>query len=409
MRFKCRVRFPTHQIFAKRERYCFGLTVRWETHPTRFLKFILFLLILPLYLNATFDVNIENSNFLLSTSAKPFENKTYLYNYNRLRAKSYYKQDDYFAKIIGDVVTYIGKEYINSPSFAFTTSITSKTPFKTQTNYYKQKNFRLNSKLYRFYGGYDNGENRIVAGLQNINIGTGHIWTPSNIFNPKNSYALEPDETFGILALYMAHYFENESQLYGAISQNEENDFKGLLGYKFMLNEAEVSLNIIESKNVKMLAYALATDLLETGIELRSEGAYLKTSDEVDFFQNIIGLDYAFENGINLTVESRYTSKSFDLNTILSQANSDIALNFTQEKYHLGVMMNYTFNIYLSSSLLFIESMGDNFSLFVSPSLTYTINDNNELTLGAIVQNGSKKSEFGVFGNSFYVRYGVGF
>jgi hypothetical protein len=34
-----------------------------------------------------------------------------------------------------------------------------------------------------------------ICSLQNISMGVGRIWTPTNSFNPKNIYALESDVT----------------------------------------------------------------------------------------------------------------------------------------------------------------------------------------------------------------------
>jgi len=69
----------------------------------------------------------------------------------------------------------------------------------------------------------------------------------------------------------------------------------------------------------------------------------------------------------------------------------------------------YTFNIFLDGSLLYIESFNDTNSRFISPTLTYTLNDYNTFVLGAMIQNGSKNSEFGMFENSYYFKWTFSF
>ena len=76
-----------------------------------------------------------------------------------------------------------------------------------------------------------------------------------------------------------------------------------------------------------MLGYTIEGDLGDTGIEVRSEGAYIESTppvlgaaeQEVDFFQGLVGADYAFKNGLNLTVEGLYSSKSFTYLDAVSQ------------------------------------------------------------------------------------------
>ena len=75
--------------------------------------------------------------------------------------------------------------------------------------------------------------------------------------------------------------------------------------------------------------------------------------------------------------------------------------------------MSYDLTIYLSGSLVYIESFGggelDKNSRFISPTLTYTLNDNNTFVLGTMIQNGPTQSEFGMFGNSYYLKYTLTF
>lgn len=100
----------------------------------------------------------------------------------------------------------------------------------------------------------------MVAGLQNINIGVGRIWTPSNLFNPKNTYALEPDETFPVLALYGSRYVGEKSQVYAAVSQRYDHSFKYLGGVKHSFESTDISLNIIKSDQTTMFGYSIEGD-----------------------------------------------------------------------------------------------------------------------------------------------------
>ena len=365
---------------------------------------------------------IENSNFTLSqASLLPYEDESYLYNYDRLRVRVDFKDEYLFATAIGDAVNYLGSGYLNSASFGYAMQMISDTPFKTQTRLQEYDAGAIYAKLYRLYGGYDDALNRIVIGLQNISMGVGHIWTPTNLFNPKNSYALEPDETYGIAALSYTRYIGDKSQLHIVASQRRDKSYKYALEYKLSLEETDIALSAIKSESTKMLGYSIEGDLADTGIEWRSEGAYIKSQintigvsgemsqNEEEFFQGILGADYGFVNGVNLTIEALYSSKLFTYSEVIANSQSQLISNMTLSHFYLGATVSYDFTIYLLGALVYIESFGsdeyDEHSRFIAPTLTYTLNDHNAFTLGAMIQNGSNDSEFGMAGSSYYLKF----
>ena len=144
------------------------------------------------------DFRVTNTNFTISQgSIDPRDDTTYLYNYNRLRLRSDYTQDAFFVTFIGDGVNYLGEEYVNSFSFEYIKLLESDTPFKTQTSFHDYDKGTVYAKLYRLYAGYEDENNRVVIGLQNITMGVGRLWTPTNLFNPRNTYGLERPNAVG--------------------------------------------------------------------------------------------------------------------------------------------------------------------------------------------------------------------
>ena len=375
-------------------------------------------------LSADFDYTVTNTNFTVSQpSALPGDDERYLYNYDRLRVRSDYTQDNFFATFIGDGVNYLGDDYVNSVSFDYVRLQESDTPFKTQTTFYDYDKGMAYAKLYRLYGGYEDEKNRVVIGLQNITMGVGRLWTPTNLFNPRNTYALEPDETFGVAGLSYTRHLDDTSQVTVVASQKEDRSFKYAAVYKAFLEVADVGFDFVRSDETLMLGYELEANLGDTGIEVRSEGAYIKNKsirvyhqdtnttqiEDVAFFQGIIGADYGFENGITVVVEALYSSEKFAYNEILINLDSEILPNLVYSQFYMGATLSYAFNLFLDGSLVYIESFNDQNSRFVSPTVTYTFNDYNTFTLGAMLQNGPSGSEFGEFGNTYYFRYELSF
>ncbi len=367
---------------------------------------------------ADIDTSVSNTNFTISQgSVFPNDDTRYLYNYDRLRLRADYSSDNFFATIIGDGVNYLGQEYVNSPSFSYVKILESDTPHSTQSSYHDYYEGNVYAKLYRFYGGYEDESNRIVVGLQNISMGVGRIWNPTNLFNPRNTYALEPDEIFAVSAISYTRHIGDNSDITVVASQKKDFTYKYALRYKAFLEYADVALNVIRSDETTMLGYEIEANLADTGVEVRSEGAYINNAlhvsltndEEVKFFQGIVGADYGFENGVTLVFEALYSSERFDYSTILLNINSEILPNLLYSNFYVGSTLSYSFTLFLDGSVGYIESFNDKNSRFITPSLTYTLNDFNSFSLGAMVQNGADDSEFGMFSNTYYVNYSLAF
>ncbi len=384
-------------------------------------KTLVLLATTALPLSADFDYTVTNTNFTISQpSVFPGESTNYLYNYNRLRLRSDYTNGSFFVTFIGDGVNYLGEDYVSSPSFDYIKALRSDTPFKTETSFHDYDSGTLYAKLYRLYAGYEDADNRAVAGLINVTMGVGRIWTPTNLFNPRNTYALEPDEVYGVAGLSYTRHLSTTSDLTVVASQKADDSFKYAASLKAFLELGDVAANVVSSDETMMVGYEIEGNLGDTGIEVRSEGAYIKNNslyrdvnktqrEDVAFFQGIVGADYGFENGITVVGEALYSSEKFSYEEILANLDSEISPNLVYSRFYLAATLSYAFNLFLDGSLLYIESFNEQNSRFVSPTLTYTLNDYNSFTLGAMLQNGPAGSEFGSFGNTYYFRYALSF
>ena len=396
-----------------------GLSLRGKLLSTLVAAVIATLVADTSLLLAEIDYRISNTNYTLSQgSIVPNNNTTYLYNYDRLRLRTDYTKDTFFVTIIGDAVNYLSNEYINSLSFEYTKQLESDTPFNTQTTFHDYGDGTVYARLYRVYAGYEDEHNRALLGLQNITMGVGRLWTPTNLFNPRNTYALEPDEVFGVAALSYTRHLNPTTDLTVVFSQKADHSFKYGASLKSFLGFGDMAINIVNSDETLTVGYELEGNLGETGIEVRSEGAYIKNSaiinepgkeTEEEFFQGILGADYGFENGITVVGEALYSSKSFDFNEVLLNISSEIAPNLVLSQFYLGATISYTFNLLFDGSLTYIESFNDENSRFILPTMSYTLNDYNTFTLGAMLQYGPQGSEFGSFANTYYFKYKLSF
>jgi hypothetical protein len=295
---------------------------------------------------------------------------------------------------------------VHSPDFALLDRIRPDIPFEVRTEAQRYGAGAAHARIHRLYGGYDTGVQRLSAGIQKISMGVGRIWTPTDLYNPKNSTALEPDEVYGVLAAVYSYAVSGLSTVTAVASVRHDRTFKYAGRYKGYLAVADVGIDVIRSVDTLMLGCELEGNLFDTGAEWRLEGGYFENDPlEAAFFQGIAGFDYGFENGVTWAVETLYSSETFSFAQLLDHYDSEIAGNMVQSPCYAGTTLMYDFNLAFSGSLLYIESFDDANSRFVVPSLTYTVGDHHTFSAGAMLGFGSDGSAFGPYGQRWYLKW----
>ncbi|MDM5270974.1 hypothetical protein PGH07_02135 [Sulfurovum sp. zt1-1] len=372
---------------------------------------LIFLLTLSLHAYEN-EFRVENSNFTLSQASLPAifsdSEDRYLYNYDRLRVYDTFTYGSFYTTAIVDLVNYAGESYINSFEFDYIRQLKPDMPFDTRSTfqYYGSDHGVMYGKIHRLYGGYADEKHQVTVGIQKISMGVGHIWTPTDLYNPKNSFALEPDEVFGVLALSYSYAPSALSTVQSIVSCREDKSLKYGFRYKAFLDFADVGVSFIYSDEIRMYGYEIEGDFFDTGAQWRSEGGYYQSKIlDKAFYQAILGFDYAFKNGINLTVEGYYSSDTFTYAQQLLYFNNELAANLVQSNVYLGTSLSYDFDIAWSGSLMMIASLEDQLGSFVAPTVTYTMNDHHKVSVGSMLYYGERGSEFGAFGHTYYLNW----
>lgn len=353
------------------------------------------------------QITFENSNFTLSAPVDATKEST-VYNYNRFRVTASLNQDNWFFTSIGDVENYLGSEMIESSSYIASRQAEPDTPFSTKTRANNYGGGEFSAKLYRLYGGYVDAKHRVSLGLQKISMGVGRIWNPTDMFNPKNPLALEPDEVYGAYSLLYTYALSDLSQITAVVAQRKDHSFKYAGRIKGYVKVADVALNVVSSNDASMVGYEIEGELFSSGVELRTEGGWFEDKLlKEEFFQGIIGADYTFENSLSLTGEWLYSSKSFNRQSLFPLS---VALpnNLMQSKAYAGASIGYEFDALLYGTITSITSADDG-SFYVAPSLRYSLDDDMSLLVGAMLYGGSSDSEFGDIGQTYYINFKVTF
>lgn len=368
------------------------------------LKTVKIFLIFTAFLNAfESEYSIENTNFTLSLVPYSTDERIF-YNYNRLRFDYTLKEENWYVNFIGDIDNYYGKEYVQSDEYLSSRLIKADTPFDIDTHTHHYDKGELYGRLHRLNIGYNDETHRLVFGLQKITMGVGRIWTPTDLFNPHNPLALEPDQIYGAYAFSYIYSPNKTTEIMGVVSQRNDKSYKYAGRLNSYIGFADIALNFLHSNDAQMIGYEIEGDLFDTGIEWRSEGGYFK--DKIlhkSFFESIVGMDYGFQDGATMAIEWLHTSQTYLPLEILSTQNSTLTNNRFASSDYLGTSLSYDFNLLLQGSASMIYNLDDN-SLFASPILVYSLDDETTVSLGALLYIGDDQSEFGSFEHSYYLR-----
>lgn len=349
------------------------------------------------------EYSVENSNFTLSVV--PYgEEERVSYNYNRIRLNYTLREGNWYVSFIGDADNYYGKRYIQSDEYTLLRTLKADTPFDIETGTHTYGNGELFGRIHRFNIGYADEKYNIIFGLQKISLGVGRIWTPTDLFNPRNPLALEPDQIYGAFGLSYTYTFGTTGQVMGVVSQRADDSYKYAARVKqHFEGVGDIALSLFSGNDAQMIAYEIEGDLADTGIEWHSEGGYFKDKlQNRSFFQGVLGFDYGFENGLTLSVEYLYSSTTYTPEEILEYRNSPLECNrFTANNY-VGASAAYEFNLLWSGSVTMIYSFEEQ-SVFVSPVVTYSLGDETTASLGALLYGGNDEAAFGSTEHRYYL------
>jgi hypothetical protein len=220
--------------------------------------------------------------------------------------------------------------------------------------------------------------------------------------------ALEPDEVEGVFALAYTYSPGSLSQMSVVSAMGDDQSFKHAGRIKGYLAVADAALNVIRSKDVTMIGYELEGELMKTGIELRSEGGWFKDKLlDRTFIQALVGADYGFENSLAIALEWLHTSRTFESELLLG-IPSGTPNNLVRSRDYGGISGSYELDPLLYGSLSAIVSAKDG-SFYLSPSVRYSLDDDMTLGVGALLHGGEPESEFGSYGQTYYLNFKVTF
>ncbi len=241
-------------------------------------------------------------------------------------------------------------------------------------------NLHNNSSIYRAYIQSRAAKHLWSLGKQRIPLGVGRVWNPIDIFNPIDNQQIEPDERTGTESIRYEYAINELSNLDATIAKDQ-----AALRIKGYLDSADVALVGLwdESSERDIFGWELEGELLDSGIELRTEGgSFGNHGTDERSTQFILGAEYGFTNSLNLLAEYKFSDDGTD--------------------DYLALMTSYQPQVLWSCRLLLVTNLADA-SYFVAPTLEYSLSDEMTLSAGAFIY--SSDGEFASQEDRYYLTW----
>lgn len=370
-------------------------------------KILIVLLIISFGFTETdfyFNYKGSNKNFTFDSRSMLNHNKM-TYNYDRLRTDLDFGWENQATfKIIVDLENYLGKSYLTNDQFKAIRSVKFDQPLDPYHYVVSENNQALRSYLYRAYGTFYLPQSTLTLGYQRIPLGVGRLWNPTDIINPYNPLSIEADERLGIYGGLYTYNLQDLAQIKTFFTKNRYSQLKDY-GYivKGNYQKWDVGISYVANKDIKLTGLEIEREILDTGIEARTEFANVDSDIlEKKYHKYILGIDYGFPNSTYLVIEYLFneTGNKSKYNYDYSRFN---LLGWEQlARSYLGATVSYEFTPLIRGSLATIINLNDG-SFFISPGIFYSIEENLDLNLGVSTYSGSKYSEFWYYQSLVYL------
>ncbi|MCD4819975.1 MAG: hypothetical protein K8S23_14925 [Candidatus Cloacimonetes bacterium] len=391
------------------------------------MKYFILIIMLIITTPSVFAIEFDLFGYYENQTTSVLNNKPDFLSYNKLRldfAKEISSDISFNSNLVFQtyhgktsicLLDYLTNELLNSYSQEIGISIDD---LKQSYTIKSEDEIFLDNAFLSLYQKHFN----LRSGKQQIALGTGYAWNPTDIYNAKNIF----DPTYekrGVNALKLEIPFTSEGMISSivAIGENWEETTKSvhlklfLFSYDFELSYARHQHNWIDyysmNQNIEdrdLFGFSFSGALF--GIGIWSETAFNKMSDSDDYYQGIIGADFTFENGLYLMSEYYYNGLGKQNENDYQFANwmslfTD-GTNLGRDYLYLGE--SYSIGELIEWSNYIIVNLNDK-SFTYTPWLSFSLNDNVDFYLTANIPYGNDNSEFSQFEENIAVRLKVYF
>jgi len=363
----------------------------------RFIYILIFLICCLPLLNAQDKLEIFGY-FESQAIASKIKNNFYQLYTNKLRVdlKSQISKNITFAANF-DYITYHGKTKWNILEF-LSGNITSKIPQGMESFYvipFSNRNFLDNAYIKMRFKYFD-----LIVGKQQISLGTGYVWNPTDVFNIKD--ILDPTyEMPGHNAMRIDVPLGPSYSITALYSPGDKwKDSAKMIQFKGRISHFDYSLIAIEKtwrfhdytqfdyeilnfselpEKRQLLGGSLAGELL--GLGIWAEYGFNKMLNSKDFYELVVGSDYTFDFQTYVLIE--YYRNTFGKSNYEDYDLNDWMRLFAAEQKAISRDQIYTLVQHPATDLMSLGLSSffclSDCSLALAPVLNYSLSDNAEV------------------------------
>ncbi len=251
---------------------------------------------------------------------------------------------------------------------------------------FEGKSVFMQSTFDRFYLDYNIKNVQITIGRQRINWGQTFVWNPNDLFNSYNFFDFDYEEKPGSDAIRLQYYPSYSSKLDLVVKIDHNNKITAAALYRF--NKWSYDIQVLGgyyNETDYVVGAGFSGSLLKGGF--RGEVSYFYPKDNFSDTTGTIvlslGYDYTFRNSLMLQFEGLYNgygknSSSFNLVDFYFMQLSPQNLSLT--KFSVLGQISYPVTPLFVGTFSAMYSPNDK-SLYLGPSVTYSLKENLELSI----------------------------
>jgi hypothetical protein len=255
--------------------------------------------------------------------------------------------------------------------------------------------------VYRAYARYYTDAGEVILGRQRIAWGVARLWNPMDLFNPISPLQIEGAEKLGVDAARLELHAGALSSLQLVFApQDRHEESSAALRCRTTVGEYDLAFMVGEFREDEVLG--LSVDGYVGNGGLRAEFTYTDDSVDDDFVRAVIGADYTLSNGLYILAEYLYNGGAIE-NAESSAFQSYPAEIITRYENFAGLGLGYDLTPLIRLDNYVIYDI-DQASLFVGPSLSYSVMEDLDWTIGLQLFSGRSHSEFGGLADVYYTQ-----
>ena len=255
---------------------------------------------------------------------------------------------------------------------------------------------------------YSKGNTEIQLGRQRINLGINLVWTPNDIFNSSSFLDFDYVEKAGSDALRFQYYTGIASSIEFVYKLNADKEISAAGIFKF--NEWQYDFQILAGQMEKDYIFAIGWAGQIANAGFTGEITYFRNKNNFNDTTGIvvaaIGGSYTFSNSLAIHGEFLFNSNGKTENAGLfnnpfSQKYS--AKNLSLAKYSVFAEISYPVTPLISADISSIFNPSDK-SFYAGPSLNISLTENIYFLAAAQFFSGKQFSEWGNYGQFYFLR-----